>query len=154
MSSDNDSDSTYIDSGSDSGSEYDSFSSVQADLERMSAIINELNIGVHDLEAHMTTLHRPMESLHLDQLGDVPFLASSPFRHQTFAVKPPGIPGIDLERRYAFHTICAALRNYCIALGANSATHDIELPKLLQNLFGITNGSYMDMLMNLRRVIM
>lgn len=152
--SDSDSDSTYIDSSSEyESSEYDSFSSVQADLERMSAIINELNTGVQDLEAHMTTLHRPMEALHLDQLGDVPFLASSPFRHQTFAVQPPGIPGIDLERRYTFHTICAALRNYCITLGANSATHEIELPELLQNLFGLTKGSYLDMLVNLRRVI-
>ncbi len=101
----------------------------------------------------MKTLHRPLESLHLDQLGDVPFLANSPFRHQTFAVKPPGIPGINLERRYAFSAICSVLRNYCIALGANSATHEIELPELLQNLFGLTKGSYLDMLMNLRRVI-
>ena len=138
-----------------SGSDVDSFSSLQGDLERMSEMVKLMTTNIHELESAMVQMHRPIEGLHLNQLGEVPFLASSPFRHQRFAVKPPGFPGIDLETRYPFHVICAHLRTYLISSNAVSDDGTIKLTKPLQKLFGVKDETttFLDLIINLRKVL-
>lgn len=128
---------------SDSESSYapttddESYYEFQEDLEHMSAMIEGLTQAIHSLESQMGQFHRPLENLHLSQLGSLPFLTSSPFRHAAFALKPPGFPGVDLSQRYPYHTLCSMLRNYLFASGAVAADGTITLSKQLQTLFGI-----------------
>lgn len=77
------------------------------------ALMDQVEAVVQMLETAETALHRlqrPIELLMLDQLGDVPFLQTSPFRHQTFSLKRA--PTV----RVPFHTLCAELRRTCLPL--------------------------------------
>jgi hypothetical protein len=55
-------------------------------------------------------LQRPLEALALQQLGDVPFLQTSPFRQEAFSLKRAP------ATRLPFHTICSTLRAQCLPL--------------------------------------
>ena len=74
--------------------------------------VGELLAGIEAIEAKLTELHKPVQSIYADQLGDVMFLETSPFRNASFKVKPPGFPGVDLKKRYKFKDITAILRTY------------------------------------------
>jgi hypothetical protein len=103
----------------------------------MSALIAEFTVAIETLEEEMAKLQRPLGDLYLEQLGSIPFLISSPFRHAEFALKAPGLPGIDITKRYPYHTLCAMLRNYLFATGAVANDGIVTLNKQLQDLFGI-----------------
>ena len=144
------SDSEYVPSEGD----IESVCVLENELESLSAMIETLTKALHGLESQMGAFHRPLETLHMNQLGSVPFLTSSPFRHASFALKPPGFPGVDLSQRYPYHTLCSMLRNYLFASGAVAADGKITLTKQLQSLFGIQSEhtDYITLLGALRHV--
>ncbi len=121
----------------DSDSDADSYASIQQKIAAMSHTLEELYGEAEELEEHLHDLHVPITDLHLQQLGDVPFLERSPFRTATFAVKPPGFPGADLSVRYMFHVICGILRDHLFKSGAVAADGTITLNKHLQTLFEV-----------------
>lgn len=145
-----DSDSDYAPSEGDIESVY----MIENELESLSTMIETLTKALHSLESQMGSFHRPLESLHMNQLGCVPFLTSSPFRHASFALKPPGFPGVDLSKRYTYHAMCSMLRNYLFASGAVAPDGKITLNKQLQTLFGLEEAhtDYITLLGALRNV--
>lgn len=122
---------------SDSDSDTDSYKTIEQAITAMTHTLEELYGEAEELEEHLHDLHVPITDLHLQQLGDVPFLKTSPFRTTTFAVKPPGFPGADLTVRYPFHVICAILRDHLFKTGAVGADGAITLSKPLQILFEV-----------------
>jgi hypothetical protein len=142
------------DSSVSSDSEVSSLGSLEDDLKAMRSMIGEMYKEAEKLELHLYTLQRPMLDLEMNQLGTVPFLESSPFRHQTFQMKPPGIPGIP-NKRYPFHVICKYLREYLAKHDAIQADGTITLTDDLKSLFGIQESSttYMALLGHLRNVL-
>ncbi len=122
---------------SDSDSDTDSYKTIEQAIAAMTHTLEELYGEAEELEEHLHHLHVPITDLHLQQLGDVPFLQTSPFRTATFAVKPPGFPGADLTTRYPFHVICAILRDHLFKTGAVAADGTIKLSKPLQTLFEV-----------------
>lgn len=122
---------------SDSDSDTDSYTTIQQSIAAMNHVLEELYGEAEELEEHLHDLHVPITDLHLQQLGDVRFLQSSPFRAATFAVKSPGFPGADLSTRYPFHVVCAILRDHLFKSGAVAADGTITLNKPLQTLFEV-----------------
>jgi hypothetical protein len=122
---------------SDSDSDTDSYKTIEQAIAAMTHTLEELYGEAEELEEHLHDLHVPITDLHLQQLGDVPFLQTSPFRTATFAVKPPGFPGADLKARYPFHVICSILRDHLFKSGAVAADGTITLNKPLQTLFEV-----------------
>jgi hypothetical protein len=139
----------------ESPSDVDSFASVEETIETLSHLITELYGAAEELEEHLTTLVKPLEGTQIAQLGQLPFLQASPFRHATFTVKPPGFPGADLTRRYPFHEICTHLRNYLVRTGAFKSDGTVILNTELQHLFGTqeTEMGYITLLAKLRTVL-
>lgn len=133
----------------------DSFSSIQGHLETMGDVIDTCNQEIVELERQLELLQRPVEALELNQLGDVPFLSSSPFRKEAFLVKPPGLPGIDLTKRYPFQDICTMLRNHLFETGAVGKDGTITLTKQLQTLLDIQEPTttFLIVLKHLRNVL-
>lgn len=144
------------DDGSE-GSSVDSFATMQANLEQLSSVMKDLCDEAERLEGSLTVLHRPIENLAIEQFGDAPFMAGSAFRSERFALRPPGIPGADLGRRYTFAEICQVLRTYLLESGAGAVTGtgDIVVNEPLKRLFDIqeTEISYIQLLGRLRKVL-
>ena len=132
----------------------DSLESVLHDIHILNHHITELYGLAEDLEEHLHTLRPPVENLELAQLGQLPFLAASPFRHATFAIRPPGFPGVDLSRRYPFHEICRILRTYLVSTGAVQPDGSVALTPQLKSLFEVEENTigYIALLGHLRRV--
>ena len=122
-----------------SGCESDSsFSDIESQLQQMTTLVGTLNGEIEMLEARMMAMQRPIESLHIDQLGDIPFIVTSPFRYHTFAIQAPGIPGIpgvDINKRHAFHEICTVMRAHIFHVNAVQADGTIVMDASLQKLF-------------------
>ena len=139
----------------ESPSDVDSFESVEEEITTLNHLITELYGAAEELEERLATMVKPLEGTQLAQLGQLPFCAASPFRHATFAVKPPGFPGVDLTQRYPFHVICAQLRGHLLTSGAVQADGSIKLSKDLQHLFGIQEPvvGYITLLAHLRAVL-
>ena len=153
-SGDADTSTTESDYSNTSGSDV-STASLQQQLESMRQTIGSMYSDAERIELHLYTLQRPMESLAINQLGVVPFLASSPFRHHTFSMKTPGIPDIDIQNRYPFHIICKHLRNYLFAENAVAADGTITLTEDMKTLFGIQNSTitYLELIGHLRNIV-
>ena len=136
-------------------SDVDSFASVEMNVAALNHAISELYGEAEELEEQLLTMERPLENTQLSQLGQLPFLESSPFRHAAFKVKPPGIPGVDCDKRYPFHTICTFLRNYLIEANMVLPNGDVCLNTHLQQLFGIKESviGYVYLIGRLRQVI-
>jgi len=139
-------------------SDVDSYASVEMDIQALSHLISELYGQAEELEERLATLHKPLEGTQIDQFGQLAFVAASPFRNATFAIKAPGLPGlpnVDLSKRYSFHQICAILRNYLISCNAVCDDGSITLNAQLQHLFGIqdTTIGYIALLGHLRNVL-
>ena len=122
---------------SDSESDTDSYNTIHQTIATMAHTLEELYGEAEELEEYLHDLHVPITDLHLQQLGEIPFLQTSPFRTATFAVKPPGFPGADLHARYPFHEICAILRNHLFATDAVATDGTITLSASLQTLFEV-----------------
>ena len=145
---------TKMDSTDESGSD-DSFGSLQNDLERMSAVVKAMCEETETLENRLHTLQRPMEGMAIEQFGDALFMAASPFRKQCFSQKSPGIPGVALNERYSFGTICGIIRTHLMTIGAVQPDGQIILPKTIQTLFGTeeTHITYIQLIGLLRNVL-
>ena len=145
----------FSDYSSSMSDDAESFSGVESDLDRMHEVMMALHNSIATLESQMEGMHRPLESLHLDQLGDLPFLSTSPFRHETFLIRPPGIPGLNVDKRVPFHVICETLRNHFFETGAVQPDGSITLSADMQKLFGIQErtATFFDIMLRLRRVL-
>ncbi len=139
----------------DSQASDDSFSDIQEQLEGLTDIVGAFTQEIEALEKQLESLQRPVEGLELAQMGDIPFLSTSPFRHATFLVKPPGIPGINLETRYPFQTICEMLRNHLFESGLVKPDGTVTLNKQLKQLFETKKKevTYLELLQMLRHVL-
>ena len=135
-------------------SDVDSFATVEMNISELNHLICEMYGQAEELEEHLATLHVPLEGTQISQFGQLPFLAATPFRHATFKIKPPGFPGVDVERRYPFHEICAILRNYLVSSGSVLPNGDVRLSEQLQTLFGTQESviGYVSLLGLLRNV--
>lgn len=143
-------------SSSDSRASDESFSDIQEQLETYTDVVGTFTQEIEALEKQLEALQRPIEGLEIGQMGDIPFLASSPFRHATFLIKPPGIPGLNLETRYPLHKICELLRNHLFQTHAVKPDGTVTLNKQLQQLFETKKKetTYLELLQMLRNVLM
>ena len=128
---------------------------MECDLEEMTETMESLHNHLNHIDAHMKTVEKPIIELALEQFREPSFLAASPFRHQTFAVKPPGLPNIDLDKRYPYKDIVQAVRNYVFAEKLVSSTGAISVNKPLSLLFEIPEGetTFLKLLVRLRKVL-
>ena len=135
-------------------SDVDSFASVEMNIESLKFRICELYGETEELESHLLTMEKPLTNLKIDQLGQLPFLEASPFRHATFQVKKH-LPGVDSNKRYPFHVICEKVRDYLIEKKAYDNDGQIILNKQLANLFEVEEGKigYISLLGKLRSVL-
>jgi hypothetical protein len=138
-----------------SDEEDDESGSLGEQLESLMDLMESLVKDIGRVETELARLQPHMEDLYVNQLSEIPFLETSPFRFETFLVKPPGFPGIDLKKRYPFHEICSLLRTYLIE--SNSINEEgMVLPnKLLRKFFGrsLKPISFLQLLGLLRAVL-
>lgn len=136
-------------------SDVDSFSTVEQNIQALRHLVVELYGEAEELEEQLLHIQKPLEGLEISQLGQLPFLCASPFRHASFKIKPPGFQGIELGKRYPFHIICTMLRTYLISSGAVLPNGYIQLNKQLQILFGIKESvvGYITLLGALRNIL-
>ena len=144
-----------MESSDSDGSSVESFSSIQDNLEQLSELVTLFTKQLEAAEKQMSELQPHMEDTHVSLLNGVPFLETSTFRKQTFLIKAPGLPGIDITKRYAFKTICEMLRNYLVASNLVLEDGTIKVNTLLQTMLGIKKStvSYVELLGHLRSVI-
>ena len=109
---------------------------IEEQMEQLCDIMESIVKEITRIEAELVKLQPRMEDLYLNQLSDIPFLETSPFRFETFLVKPPGFPGVELERRYPFHEICALLRTYLVESKSINEEGLILPNKPLRKFFG------------------
>ena len=128
---------------------------LECDLEEMTETIESLTKHFNHIDDHMKTIEKPIIELALEQFREPNFLESSPFRNETFAVKPPGLPNIDLTKRYPYKDIVQAVRNYIFAEKLVSPTGAIRVNQPLSTLFEIPEGetTFLKLLVRLRKVL-
>ena len=146
--------------GSGVGSEIESVSSIESfsgDLSQLRSVVASINKTIETLETQLISIQRPIEALHVDQLGDVPFLHSSPFRHTMLKFKADvGIPGIDVHKRHSFADIMSAVRSYLFSCGAVKEDGEIRLSKDMRKALGgikQTSLSYVELMQHLRTIV-
>lgn len=133
----------------------ESFSTIQESLEQISDLVVLFTKQIDVAEKQMLELQPAVEDTHLSQLHGPPFLETSPFRHQTFFIKAPGFPGVDIQKRYAFKTICEMMRNYLFAEKLVTDDGQVTLTRPLKALLGLkkTTVSYVELMGALRTII-
>jgi len=139
---------------SDSESD-ESYSDIIEELEMMTQLIGEMAEQINEAESQLLELEPHIQNSYVRNIQTTAFLEQSPFRHQTFLMKPPGIPGVDLEKRYAMKDVLGLLRTYLWKTNAIQADGTVTLNKQLQTLFGIQNKTttYLEMVAKLRNVL-
>jgi len=120
----------------------------------MESMLNDLT----NLEARLEALHRPLRDLHVEQLGNLDFLASSPFRHAAFQFKDAqtaAAAGLCGAKRYPYHIICKTLRTALITSGQVDKDGTLRLNAATKQLFGVEDDtiSYPVLLGHLRNVL-
>lgn len=128
---------------------------IEEQLVTLTDTLEILLASIEDLDEELMSLERPLENIMLQQLGDVPYLETSPFRLATFAFRPPGLPGINLKRRYAFKEICELLRTYLFQMKLIEADETVRMNQALKTLFGVEEDSisYLSLIGKLRNVL-
>lgn len=146
--------------GSESENDVESVSSIESfsgDLSQLRSVVASINKTIETLETQLISIQRPIEALHVDQLGDVPFLHSSPFRHTMLKFKADvGIPGIDVHKRHSFADIMSAVRSYLFTSGAVQEDGTLQLSKeMRKTLGGIKQSSlsYIELMQHLRTIV-
>jgi hypothetical protein len=138
-------------------SDTDSFATMADMLNQLNLCVSEMYGIAEELEEELHELHPPLQDLTIAQFGEAAFLASSPFRHATFAFRnsAPALPGLDLSRRYPFHEICKKLREALVALGAIRPDGIVVMTPALQTLFetSATELHYVELLGLLHAVL-
>jgi hypothetical protein len=133
----------------------ESFSEIKGQLTTLSGLMEVLMNQTTTMESQMKTMQRPFEGMALNQLGDIPHLAASPFRKQTFAYKR-ALPGVDPAKRYSFETICGHFRAYIFGNNLVDAEGNIVADAILAELLEIqsnTKLNFMELLGRLRRCV-
>jgi len=133
----------------------ESFSEIQGQLSALSGLMETLMNQTTAMESQMKSMQRPLEGLALDQLGDIPHLAASPFRKQMFVYKCAP-PGVDVKQRYSFETICGHFRTYIFGHNLVDANGVITADKTLATLLEIQVGAklnFMEMCGRMRRCV-
>lgn len=110
------------------------------------------------LEAKLETFHRPLQDLHIEQLGNLDFLESAPFRHATFLFAKPqvaALAGLDPAHRYSFAIICERLRAALFTSNSVASDGSIQLNTTLRDLFEVKGKhiTYIGLLANLRKIL-
>ena len=134
----------------------ESIESFSGDLSQMRRIVASINSTIEALETQLISIQRPIESLHMEQLGDVPFLESSPFRHTMLKFKSDvRIPGLDTSKRYSFADIMKNVRTYLFESGAVQDDGSIKLTKDMRKMLGIKDEtvSYVDIINHMRQIV-
>jgi len=113
-------------SSSDSDDEYDSnvgeqYDALLTQIQELATIIETTEIALHKLK-------RPILSLSTQQLGDLTFLESSPFRKQAFHICMD-----SRGERRPFHEICAQVRAHVFDSNAVAADGTITITPLLRS---------------------
>jgi hypothetical protein len=152
---DYESDDDYESSDSDCMSE-ESIESFSGDLTQLRKIVASINSTIQTLETQLISIQRPIEAVHMEQLGDIPFLESSPFRHNILKFKADiAIPGLDTSKRHSFADIMKHVRAHLFDTGAVQPDGSITLSKHMRKLLGIkeTNVSYIDIMNHMRQIV-
>jgi len=142
----------------ESSDEYDSdnsYSEVENQMATMTALMALMTDDLDAAEKQLTVLQPELEDSYITNLQTVSFLEKSSFRHQTFLFKAPGIPGVNLTKRYAFKDILELLREYLYKTKAVANDGTITLSKQLRTLFGIKEEktTYLEMIGKLRNIL-
>lgn len=133
----------------------ESFSEIQGQLTALTGLMDVLMTQTNEMESQMKSMQRPLEGLALDQLGDIPHLAASPFRKQLFAYKRAP-PNVDQSKRYSFETICGHFRTYIFGHNLVDADGIIKIDETLAGLLEMTvdtKMNFMELLGRLRRCV-
>jgi len=145
---------------SESGSEEDEhdFTELESTLEETANLIETMMKEVATLETRLHTIKRPIQDLHVEQLGELDFLSSSPFRQQEFKFAKPEVAvaaGLDPKKRHTFQKIAECLRQTLLAQKLVDEHGLIHLSKSLQKLFETKEDilSFPGLLGNLRAVL-
>ena len=133
----------------------ESFSSIQADFERLSEMLHNFASGVDTIESNLIKMQKPIENLELNQLMDVKYLENSSFRNQTFLLKDSGFTGFAKNKRYRFQDICAVLRNYLFMNNLIQVDGSVKLNDHLKKIFDLNeeNVEYLDLIARLKNVV-
>ena len=155
MSTGSSEDSSVYSDYSDNSDSAESFSSIQNNIKSLSNLVKEFTGHLDIAEKKIAELHPHVETAYISQLDTVPFLESSPFRDQTFMLKPNTLPGMDATKRYKFSAICEHMRNYFFENKMVADDGTITLPSKLQKLFGLDTNktSFIELLGKLRSVL-
>ncbi len=134
----------------------ESIESFSGDLTQLRKIVASINATIETLETQLISIQRPIEALHMEQLGDIPFLESSPFRHTMLKFKSDiTIPGLDSSKRHSFAEIMKHVRTHLFESGAVQPDGSIQLSKDMRKLLGIKekNVSYIDIMNHMRQIV-
>lgn len=134
----------------------ESIESFSGDLSQLRRIVASINSTIEVLETQLISIQRPIEALHVEQLGDTPFLESSPFRHTMLKFKSDVcIPGLDTSKRHSFADMMKYVRTYLFESGAVQTDGSIKLTKEMQKMLGIKEKtvSYVDIMNHMRQIV-
>ena len=144
---------------SSSDSESDSFSSIQADFERLTEALSHFHNNLENIGENLGKIQKPIENIEIEQLTNPEFLEKSPFRLQKFLLKNQDfstIHGIDLTKRYSFANICSLLRNYIFSKNLVNSDGTIQINEPLQKLLKIQSTesiTYLDLIAGLIHIL-
>lgn len=129
---------------------------LECDLEQMADTLESLVNNLDSVDSQIKVCEKPIVDITLDKFKDPSFLAASPFRKETFALKPPGLPNIDLNKRYPYSQIVSILRNYLFNEKLVAQDGTIRVNKPLSQLFEIqeTETTFLKLLARLRNVLL
>jgi hypothetical protein len=136
-------------------SKFMNFFEVECDLENLTETLENLLTTFDHIDTNIKMVEKPIIDLPLEQFSDLKFLAASPFRQETFTVKPPGLPNIDLTKRYPYKDIVNMLRRYVFSEKLVNPDGAIRVNRTLSLLFEIpeTEISFLKLLVRLRKVL-
>lgn len=126
----------------------------QTTIEEIELLLNMIDV----LEKKLDSLHRPLQLLTINQMGNLDFLQVSSFRFERFRFRNETIAknaGLDPSKRYTYEEICSTLRNYLIKNNHITPSGNVKLNDELKQLFEIEEDSisYLLLLQKLRHVL-
>lgn len=116
----------------------DSSNEIESAFSGTCEMIEQMLKEVSTLESRLKTMHRPLQNLHLDQLGDLEFLKGSSFRQTEFKFSSAAaatLVGLDASKRHAFQDIVKQLRHTIILKNLVREDGVIVLTKPMQKMF-------------------
>jgi len=115
----------------------DEFLELEETLSETANLIESMLKEVVSLESRLATIKRPLQALHVDQLGDLEFLKGSPFRKTELKFSKPDVAvlaGLDPSKRHTFQKISECLRKAIITQKLVSDDGLIILTKPIQKI--------------------